>query len=134
MHRYMRSTALLPRLTWLAAFAVAAVSVAPAQAQAQGPREIVLTVGKSLLVNSTAPIERVSVRFGEIVDARVVDPREVLLNGKAPGETSLIIWQEGGNKLFFDVTVRANGSAVKAKLDALQHQFADQRSEERRVG
>jgi pilus assembly protein CpaC len=113
-------------LTWLAAFAVAAVSVAPAEAQAQGPREIVLTVGKSLLVNSTAPIERVSVGFGEIADARVVDPREVLLNGKAPGETSLIIWQEGGNKLFFDVTVRANGSAVKAKLDALQHQFADQ--------
>jgi hypothetical protein len=29
----------------------------------------------------------------------------VLVNGKAPGETSLIIWQQGGNRLIFDLNV-----------------------------
>jgi len=31
---------------------------------------------------------------------------EILINGKTPGETSLIVWQQGGNRLFFDLTVQ----------------------------
>ena len=33
-------------------------------------------------------------------------PREVLVNGKAPGETSLVIWQQGGNRILFDLHVQ----------------------------
>jgi pilus assembly protein CpaC len=89
----------------------------PAQPAAQPARELTLIVGKSLVVNSAADIERVSVGYGEVAEANPVGPREVVVHGKAPGETSLIIWQQGGNKLFFDVVVRPNLTAVRTKLE-----------------
>jgi pilus assembly protein CpaC len=102
------------------------IVAAEAQAPAQGARELVLTVGKSLVVNSATPIERIAVGFGDIAEARAVGPREVLLDGRAPGETSLIIWQEGGNKLFFDVIVRANTTGVRTKVDTVRRQMQEQ--------
>jgi pilus assembly protein CpaC len=97
-----------------------------AQAPAPSSRELVLTVGKSLVVNSAANIERVAVGFGDIAEARAVGPKEVLIDGKAAGETSLIIWQEGGNKLFFDVVVRANSTPMRTKIDTLRRQLEEQ--------
>lgn len=88
-----------------------------AQPALQSARELTLTVGKSLVVNSAADIERVSVGYGEVAEANPVGPREVVVHGKAPGETSLIIWQQGGNKLFFDVIVRPNLSAIRTRLE-----------------
>jgi len=96
------------------------------QGGGQTARELVLTVGKSLIVNSAANIVRVAVGFGDIAEARAVATREVLIDGKAPGETSLIIWQEGGNKLFFDVTVRPNTTAARTKIDNLKREIAEQ--------
>jgi pilus assembly protein CpaC len=49
-----------------------------------------------------------------------VNPKEVLINGKAAGETSLIIWQEGGNRLLYDLTVRLS----PIRLDAVRQQLA----------
>lgn len=91
--------------------------------RAQAARELVLTVGKSLIVNSAAPIERVAVGFGEIAEATPVGVQEVLLNAKAPGETSLIVWQKGGSKLFFDVLVRPNQSDMRNRLASVRTQI-----------
>jgi pilus assembly protein CpaC len=104
---------------------VAAILAMPAGAQPaeQGARELDLTVGKSLVVNSSNVIERVAVGYGDVAEARAVDPKQVLLSGKAPGETSLIVWQQGGNMLYFDVVVKPNTSAVKARLDDVQRQM-----------
>jgi pilus assembly protein CpaC len=100
---------------------------APAQtASPQSARELVVTAGKSLVVNSAVTIERVAVGFGDVAEARAVGPREVLLDGKAPGETSLIIWQEGGNKLFFDVVVRPNATPTRTKLENLRKRIEDE--------
>jgi pilus assembly protein CpaC len=96
----------------------------PARAQDNVPAEAIpeslfVQVGKSLLVESAVPIERVSVGFGEIAEAAAVTDREVLLNGRAPGETSLIIWQRGGGKLLFDVRVGASNLAANERVDAV---------------
>jgi len=82
-------------------------------------RDLFVTVGKSLVVDSPVNIQRVSVANGEFAEALAVNPREVLVNGKAPGETSMIIWQQGGNRLFFDLTVRRSNS----KLGVVQQQI-----------
>ncbi len=81
---------------------------------------LVVLVGKSLLLESKIDVERISVGYGDIAEASAVGPREVLLNGKAPGVTSLIIWQRNGAKMFFDVSVRANGSGTTTKVDAVR--------------
>jgi pilus assembly protein CpaC len=69
------------------------------------------------------PIDRVSVGLGEIAEATAVGPQEILLNGKAPGQTSLIIWQQGGDKLFFDVTVQPSHYGADTRLEALRRQI-----------
>jgi len=82
-------------------------------------RDLFVTVGKSLVVDSPVNIQRVSVANGELAEALAVNPREVLVNGKAAGETSLIIWQQGGNRLFFDLNVRPSS----AKVNPMQQQI-----------
>jgi pilus assembly protein CpaC len=94
-----------------------------AQAAPQPARELTLTVGKSLVVNTAAPIERVATGFGDIAEATPVGPRELLVNAKAPGETSLIVWQQGGNKLFFDVVVRPNTTNARNQIEAVRRQI-----------
>jgi pilus assembly protein CpaC len=47
----------------------------------------------------------------------------VLVNGRAPGQTSLIIWQQGGGKLFFDVTVEPSQFAMTGRADVLRRQL-----------
>jgi len=93
------------------------------QSTAKVPENLFVTVGKSLLVDSAVPIERVSVGFGEIAEASAITPEEVMLNGRAPGETSLIIWQRGGGKLFFDVTVRPSGAAAADRVEAIDREL-----------
>ncbi len=104
--------------------AVKAVQTASAGSVEEGhpspARDLFVTVGKSLVVDSPVNIQRVSVANGDLAEALAVNPREVLINGKSPGETSMIIWQQGGNRLFFDLTVRpssAKASAVQQEID-----------------
>jgi pilus assembly protein CpaC len=96
----------------------------PADPQEQeSPHDLTVGVGKSVIVSSGLPIERVSVGFGDFAEATVVSPKEVLVNGKAPGDTSLIVWQVNGPKLFFDLTVRPSSFVVNSKIDALRRQL-----------
>src|SRR5436305_10419734 len=84
------------------------------------PGKLVVTVGKSLIIDSPLKIQRISVANGELIEAVAVNPKEVLINGKAAGETSLIIWQEGGNRLLYDLTVRLS----PIRLDVVRQQLA----------
>jgi len=85
-----------------------------------GPGKLVVTVGKSLIIDSPLRIERISVANGDLAEAVAVKPNEILINGKAPGETSLIVWQLGGARLVYDLTVRMSN----ARLDAVRQQIA----------
>jgi len=96
----------------------------PVPAASGSPNDLFVTVGKSVLVNSARPIERVSVGFGDIAEATAVGPREILVNGKAPGETSMIIWQQGGGKLFLDVTVQPSHFSNDTRSEILRRQMS----------
>lgn len=96
---------------------------APAPAEAQTPNELFVNVGNSLIVDSATPIERVSVGFGDVAEATAVGPTEVLVNGKAPGQTSLIIWQQGNQKLFFDVTVQPSRYVINTRVEQLRREL-----------
>ncbi len=91
---------------WLALGAVPFVS---AQNEA---RDLTLTVGKSLLLDSPGNVQRVSLADPSLAEAVVASPRELILNGKAPGETSLILWQQGGSRVVFDLKVLARVDRV----------------------
>ncbi len=84
------------------------------------PGKLVVTVGKSLIIDSPLNILRVHVSNGDLAEAVAVDPKQVLINGKMPGETSLIVWQQNGARLVYDLTVRMSN----LKLDATRQQIA----------
>lgn len=93
------------------------------QAGSASQNDLSLTVGKSIILNSPVPIERVAVGFGDLVEATAVGPREVLVSAKAPGETNLIVWQQGGNKLLFDVIVRPSRLAANNRGEAVRREL-----------
>ena len=84
------------------------------------PEKLMVTVGKSMIIDSPVNIQRISVANGDLVEAVAVNPKEVLINGKQAGDTSLIVWQQGGNRLLYDLTVRMSTN----KLDAVRQQLA----------
>jgi pilus assembly protein CpaC len=105
---------------------VAAFGQAPAPSQATASRDLAVTVGKSVLVDSVPNIERVSVANGDLAEAVAITPHEVLVNGKSAGETSLIVWQQGGNRLFFDLTVQRNETRVDAVRRAIAQELGNE--------
>ena len=91
--------------------------------QADGPanvlsaRSITLTVGRGELVQFSDETSRVAVSDPATADAVVVSQHEVVLNGKAPGNTTIMIWH-GGNISPFRVSVEPDLSAVQKQLQA----------------
>jgi pilus assembly protein CpaC len=80
---------------------------------------LAVTVGKSLVLDTPADLRRVSVANGDLAEALAVNPREVLINGKAPGETSVILWQQDGARALYNLTVRQS----TARIEAVQGQL-----------
>jgi pilus assembly protein CpaC len=94
-------------------------------ASAQKPADdhtLSVMVGKALIIDSEADIVRVAVAGPTLAEAVGVNPREILVNGLLPGETSLVIWEVGGARLVYDLMVRPSS----AKLDAVRQQLASE--------
>lgn len=99
----------------------------PAQPDATStPGKLLVTVGKSLIIDSPVNIKRVSVANGTLAEAVAVNPKEVLINGTAPGETSLIVWQTNDTRLVYDLTVRVSNSKLEATRQQLARDFPDE--------
>ena len=82
--------------------------------------DLTVAVGKSVLVDCAHPIQRVAIGLGDYATASAVTPTEILLDGKTPGETSLIIWEVGGERQFFNVSVRAGSALSSDRLEVLR--------------
>ncbi len=83
----------------------------------------VLTVGKTLSIQATLPIERVSIASDSLAEAVPISATEILINGKAPGETTLIIWQKGGPRLVYDLVVRISPARLEAVRAQIAHDY-----------
>jgi pilus assembly protein CpaC len=94
-----------------------------AVASQDSTNELSVAVGKTVLVDLARPISRVSIGLGDIAETHAISPTEVMINGKAPGETSLIIWDTRGGRQFFNVTVRNSTSASNDNMDAIRREL-----------
>ena len=83
----------------------------PAQAPTQGSAPLRVMVGKSLLINTTERLKRISITDDNIASARVITPTQILVHGKTPGEVSLLIWDELERSRSFDLRVDVDVSA-----------------------
>jgi pilus assembly protein CpaC len=84
----------------------------PAQNQAaQGSAPLRVMVGKSLLINTTERLRRISITDPAIAWAQVITPTQILVHGRTPGEISLLIWDESERSRSFDLRVDVDVSA-----------------------
>ncbi len=83
----------------------------PQSQQPQGSAPLRVMVGKSLLINTTEQLKRVSITDPAIAFVQVVTPTQILVHGKAPGEISLLIWDELERSRSFDLRVDVDVSA-----------------------
>ncbi len=92
---------------------------APAVSDAS-PRvdRIPLTAGRSSVMTTDFDITRIAVTNPAIADATVVEPREILLDGKSAGTVSLIVWGAGTRRQY-DIVVEPGVSALQQQLQAL---------------
>jgi pilus assembly protein CpaC len=72
--------------------------------------------GKSLLITAADTLRRVSVTDPTIADPVVVAPNQVLVHGRAPGEVSLILWDEQERSRSFDLRVDVDLTALQQEV------------------
>ena len=113
------------------ATALIVIMVAPPSAQTRavvGPsagvmapvhQQIDLLVGRSMVLTTDRPIQRVSLSTPDIADALVTSPHEVLIHGKTPGTISLLVWSDTGRIASHDVVVRRDLVALEEHLSQL---------------
>jgi pilus assembly protein CpaC len=79
--------------------------------QSQGAAPLRVMVGKSLLINTTERLKRISVTDPSVAFATVITPTQILVHGRTPGEVSLLIWDELERSRSFDLRVDVDVSA-----------------------
>jgi pilus assembly protein CpaC len=84
----------------------------PQSAQPQGSAPLRVMVDKSLLINTTERLKRISVTDPTVAYATVITPTQILVHGRSPGEVSLLIWDELERSRSFDLRVDVDVSAA----------------------
>ena len=112
-------------LSFAVAALLCAVTLATAAQQPVAPT-ISVTVNKSMVFRLAQKAKRVSVSQPQVADVIVVGPSQLLINGKAVGTTSLIIFDEAGEVSNYDLVVGPDIAALRSQLRIM---FPDERVE-----
>jgi pilus assembly protein CpaC len=101
----------------------ATAQTTPATAQAAATarpqvERVALTAGRSTVIHMDFDVTRIAVTNPNVADAVVVQPREILIDGKAPGTVSLIVWSSTDRK-HFDLVVEPAVTTLQQQLRIL---------------
>ena len=80
--------------------------------------KVSVTAGRSTVVSTEFDVTRIAITNPDVADAVVVRPREILVDGKAPGTISLIVWGTT-ERTQYDVVVEQPVSALEQQLHQL---------------
>jgi len=95
----------------------AAATNASRAAQAPDGNVLTLGVGTSRVVEFPSTLARVSIGDPDIADAVVVSAREVVLNAKKVGSTTLLAWDKAGARHHYAVDVTADAEGLQRDLN-----------------
>lgn len=80
---------------------------------------IVVVKGQTALVVQTVPLQRLSIADPEIAEVFAVSPREVMVNGKELGSTSLLLWDSSGGRRLYTVEVMPDTASLRSTIRQL---------------
>jgi pilus assembly protein CpaC len=105
------------RGAWGGALLGLAIAASPSAAGAQVVPELTVARGSSVVVAHPSILERVLIANPEVADIIPVSAREIVVNGIAPGSTSLLFWDALGTRTAYTVLVTVNAQAVQSEFD-----------------
>jgi pilus assembly protein CpaC len=88
----------------------------PAAAQSEG-QALHIFVGKSVVINLQTPITRILSSNPAVIETLATSPTQVVVEGKAAGASSLILWDTAGHSQMLDVTVDVNVASLRAAIE-----------------
>ena len=87
--------------------------------RAEETERVNLVVGRSAVIDTGAPIQRVSLTNADVADALVTSSAQLLVHGKTPGTISMFVWDRAGAIRRFDVTVQRDLSRLSTQMREL---------------
>ena len=100
--------------------AIAAAQTAPGAAAPGEGETMHVLVGKSVVINVQAPLTRVLSSNPAVVETLATSPTQVVVEGKAAGESSLILWDASGRSQILDVAVDLDIAGLR---DTIQRSY-----------
>lgn len=67
--------------------------------------ELSVTIGKSIVIDYPEDIARISTSDPDVVDAVAISTREILLNARAHGVSTVVVWAKSGQRNFYNISV-----------------------------
>jgi pilus assembly protein CpaC len=96
----------------------APATTVPQPATRQQFERIPVTAGRSTIIPTDFAITRIAITNPEVADAVVVQPREILIDGKRAGTVSLIVWGSD-SRAQYDIVVEPAITTLEQHLQAL---------------
>jgi pilus assembly protein CpaC len=104
----------------------AAGQSAPAVGSPSEGETVHVLVGKSVVINVQAPLTRVLSSNPTAVEAMATSPTQVVVEGKAAGSSSLILWDASGRSQILDVAVDLDIAGLR---NAIQRSYPKEQLE-----
>jgi pilus assembly protein CpaC len=105
------------------AMAPATTSETPQQVPPSEGQALHILVGKSVVVNVQSAITRVLSSNPAVIETLATSRTEVVVEGRAPGSSSLILWDETGRSQMLDVIVDLDVTGLR---NAIEHAYPNQ--------
>jgi pilus assembly protein CpaC len=107
--------------TWIS-LALAALCGCPAAVWGQQVRRpsaepIHIMAGKSVVIDLDTRVTRILLSNPAVIDAIAIGSTDVVVEAKAPGDSSLILWDEAGGAHMLDVTVDLDIISLRGAID-----------------
>jgi pilus assembly protein CpaC len=80
------------------------------------PEPMKLSIGRSIVLDRASDVARISISNPDVVDAVAVTIREILINAKSAGLSTLVIWSKTGTRSVYSVTVERDLEPVRRLL------------------
>src|SRR6266851_2692792 len=109
-------TTAVGRSVLLLALAAGAAVAAKGGEIPDAPEPMKLSVGRSVILDRSSDVARISISNPDVVDAVAVTVREILVNAKSAGLSTLVIWSKTGTRNLYAVTVERDLEPIRRLL------------------
>jgi len=92
-----------------------------AQDEVDPQSEMFVALGESKIFDSKLPIKKIALGDNKIADTLIVNSKQILVNAKSLGITTMTIWDNVGNKELYYISVGKQSQVIQTRVFKLRH-------------